>query len=48
MKTELLSLAASVDIFLADLSLPQIVYTKFSLEQPTGFRTSGLLKCRFQ
>jgi NAD(P)H-hydrate epimerase len=48
MKTELLSLAAFVDIFLADLGLPQIVYKKFSLEQPTGFRASGLLKCRFQ
>ncbi len=48
MKTELHSLADSVDIFLADLGLPQIVYAKFGLELPLGFRTSGLLKCMFQ
>jgi NAD(P)H-hydrate epimerase len=45
MKTELLPLVGGIDIYLADLGLPREVYSKFGLEQPDGFKMSGLLRC---
>jgi NAD(P)H-hydrate epimerase len=48
MKTELMLFLENTLMLIADLGLPKEVYAKFGLEQPTGFRTSGLLKCRFQ
>ena len=45
MKTELLPLVQNVDLYLADLGLPQDVYAQFGIEQPEEFKVYGLLKC---
>jgi len=44
MKTELLPLTKDIDIFLADIGLPEEVYNKFGLEQPGEFKRSSLLR----
>ena len=44
MKTELLSFTGSVEIYVADLGIPGMVYEHFGIRQPTLFRRSGLLK----
>ena len=45
MKTELIPLLSDTNIFIADLGLPAEVYARFDIEQPGGFRDSGLLRC---
>ena len=44
MKTELLPLTKDIDMFLADIGLPEEVYNKFGLEQPGEFKRSSLLR----
>lgn len=45
MKTELLPLLGNIPIFVADLGLPSLVYTRFEVKQYPEFRESGLLEC---
>ena len=44
MKTELLSLPACVEIYVADLGIPGIIYEQFGMHQPVKFRDSGVLR----
>ena len=46
MKTELLKLGEGIDVFLADLGIPAIVYKHFNIRQPIEFRDSGILHCK--
>jgi NAD(P)H-hydrate epimerase len=45
MKTELLPLAGSTDIYLADIGLPELVYNQFGIRQPDEFKLNSLLSC---
>lgn len=45
MKTELMPLAGSADLYLADIGLPELVYNQFGLKQPVEFKHNSLLKC---
>lgn len=44
MKTELIPLTESVQIFVADLGIPSFVYKQFNAEIPELFKLSGILK----
>lgn len=46
MKTELIPLLSSVEIYIADLGLPKKVYSHFGIEQANGFQEFGIVKCR--
>ncbi len=43
MKTELIPLLDSIQILIADISIPTQVYEHFSISQPEGFKKSGLI-----
>ena len=43
MKTELIPLLNNVQILIADISIPTLVYEHFSIRQPEGFKESGLV-----
>ena len=45
MKTELLPLAGSRDLYLADIGLPILVYNQFGIRQPDEFKLNSLLGC---
>jgi NAD(P)H-hydrate epimerase len=45
MKTELLPLLNSTQIFIADLGLPAVIYEEFGVMQPPQFKESGVVKC---
>lgn len=47
MKTELFRLSTDINLYLADLGIPESIYKNFGIEHPSPFRESGLLKCSY-
>lgn len=45
MKTELLPIIDSHQIYIADLGIPNQIYNKFGVKFPAEFNQSGILKC---
>ena len=45
MKTELLPLTKDIDIYLADIGLPEVIYNQFGIEQPGEFKQNSILHC---
>lgn len=46
MKTELVPLLETVQIFVADLGIPSFVYKEFKTEIPDSFKTTGILQVK--
>lgn len=46
MKTELVPLLETVQIFVADLGIPSFVYKEFKTEIPDSFKTTGILQIK--
>ncbi|MBN1985166.1 MAG: NAD(P)H-hydrate epimerase [Prolixibacteraceae bacterium] len=46
MKTELVALLETVQIFVADLGIPSFVYKEFKTEIPDSFKTTGILQIK--